>query len=79
MRNGEVAPTKASMIINLFNIENLVLRSRSEFNGFAGKDEERFWSTGVLEYWKKSKPEFQLELVLALLHHSTTPLLQNTI
>ncbi len=56
----------------------LILRGRSEFNGFAGKDEERFWSTGVLEYWKKSKPEFQLELVFALLHHSTTPLLQHT-
>jgi hypothetical protein len=33
----------------LFNIENLVLRARSEFDGFAGKDCELFWSTGVLE------------------------------
>ena len=29
--------------------ENLVFRARSELNGFAGKDCELFWSTGVLE------------------------------
>jgi hypothetical protein len=57
----------------LFNIENQVLRARSEFNGFAGKDCELFWSTGVLECWQKLKPEFQRELVLSLLHHSITP------
>jgi hypothetical protein len=34
---------------HLFNIENLVLRARSEFNGFAGKDCELFCSTGVIE------------------------------
>ena len=45
----------------LFKIENLVLRARSELDGFAGKDCELFWSTGVLECWKKRKPEFQLE------------------
>jgi len=27
----------------LFNISNLVLRVRSEFNGFAGKDGELLW------------------------------------
>jgi hypothetical protein len=30
-------------------LENLVLRARSELRGFAGKDCELFWSTGVLE------------------------------
>jgi hypothetical protein len=29
-------------------LENLVFRARSELNGFAGKDCELFWSTGVL-------------------------------
>jgi len=33
----------------LFKIENLVLRARSEFYGFAGEDCELFWSTEVLE------------------------------
>jgi hypothetical protein len=35
-----------------------------------------FGGTGVLECWKKLKPEFLLEYVLIitpLLHHSTTP------
>jgi hypothetical protein len=35
-----------------------------------------YWNIGVLECWKKLKPEFQLELVLIitpLLHHSITP------
>jgi hypothetical protein len=36
------------LIGNLFNIENLVHRDRSEFNGFAGAGANRF---GVLEYW----------------------------
>jgi hypothetical protein len=31
-----------------FNIENLVLRARSEFNGFAGTGANSF---GVMEYW----------------------------
>jgi hypothetical protein len=35
----------------LLNIENLVLGARSALNGFARKDRELFWSTGVLEYW----------------------------
>jgi hypothetical protein len=29
--------------------ENLVLRAKSELNGFAGKDCELFWSIGVSE------------------------------
>jgi hypothetical protein len=33
-------------------MENLVLRARSEPNGFAAKDNELFWSIGVL---KKAK------------------------
>jgi hypothetical protein len=32
-----------------FEVKNLVLRAKSELNGFAGKDSELFWSTGVLE------------------------------
>ncbi len=32
-----------------------------EFNGFAGKDGELFWSTGVLECWKKLNPNFNFE------------------
>jgi len=31
----------------LFNISNLVLRVRSEFNGFAGKDGELLWRCQV--------------------------------
>jgi hypothetical protein len=33
----------------------------AELNGFAGKDSGPFWSTGVLECWKKLNPDFQLE------------------
>jgi hypothetical protein len=36
-------------MIPLFNIEDLVLWAMSEFNGFAGKDCELFWSTGGIE------------------------------
>jgi hypothetical protein len=46
---------------------------RSELNGFSAKDDERSWSTGVLECWEKPKPKFQLELVFII-----TPLLQQT-
>ena len=35
--------------MRLFHIENLVLSARLAFNDFAGKDCERFWSTGVYE------------------------------
>jgi hypothetical protein len=46
-----------------FNIENLVLRARSEFNGFAGAGANRF---GVLEFWSigvlaKTKARILLE------------------
>ena len=54
----------------LFRLENLVLRTKSELNGFASKECELFWSSGVLEYWKKHMPKFQLELVLPSLHYS---------
>jgi hypothetical protein len=33
---------------HLFNIENLVLGAKSEYNGFAGTGESFF---GVLQYW----------------------------
>jgi hypothetical protein len=39
---------------DLFNIENLVLGARSEFNGFAGTGANSF---GVLEYWSVGKDE----------------------
>jgi hypothetical protein len=47
----------------LFNIENLVLRARSEFNGFVGAGANRF---GVLEFWSigvlaKTKARILLE------------------
>ncbi len=66
------------MVINLFNIENLVLRSRSEFSGFAGKDRALFWSTGVLEYWsvgKSESPNFNLN---ESFHYSITPPLHHS-
>ena len=64
----------------LFNIENLVLGGRSEFNSFAGTSGDLFWSTGVLEYWSvgKTKAHICVELVFSLLHYSTTPSLQQT-
>ncbi|MGD8706116.1 MAG: hypothetical protein PVI84_11420 [Syntrophobacterales bacterium] len=60
---------------------DLNLEARLQFNGFAGKHWEVFWSTGVLEYWsvgKSKSQEFQLGLVFSLLHYSTTPSLQQT-
>ena len=42
-------------------MEKAVLSAKSNLNGFAGKDSNLFWSTGVLECWKKLKSEFQLE------------------
>ena len=64
----------------VFNIENLVLRARSEFNGFAGTGAS---SLGVLEYWSigvlaKRKLTFDLNWSLSFLHYSTTPSLQQT-
>jgi hypothetical protein len=59
-------------------IETLALRARSEFNGFAGKDRELFWSTGVLEHWsvgKSESPNFNLDWSF---HYSTTPSIQQT-
>jgi hypothetical protein len=53
---------KCAIVLNLnLNLGNLILWARSELNGLSGKDSELFWSTGVLECWKKLKPEFQLE------------------
>ncbi len=41
----------------LFNIENLVLGARSEYNGFAGTGASslgvlEYWSIGILEFWQ---------------------------
>jgi hypothetical protein len=48
------------------------------FNGFAGKDCELFWSTGLLQYWSVGKgesPNFNLN---ESFHYSITPPLQQT-
>ena len=66
--------SQPSAINFLINIESLVLRAKQEFNRFVGKDRELFWSTGVLEFWQKRKPEFNLNWSF---HYSiTTPLHQ---
>jgi len=65
------------------NIENLVLRTSSEFNGSAGIECElcwsigvlEYWSTGVLECWQKRKPKFYLNWSS---HYSITPPLLQT-
>jgi hypothetical protein len=57
-------------------VENPVRRDRSELKGFTSKDEERFWSTEVLEYWSvgnNQNPNFTLMQSSSLLHYSTTP------
>jgi len=46
---------------NHYSAGNLIPWVRSKLNGFPGKDRELFWSSGVLECWKKYKLEFQLE------------------
>jgi hypothetical protein len=46
---------------NVFNIENLVLRATSEFNGFAGKHVQPFQGTGVLESMKSQTPNTKLQ------------------
>jgi len=56
----------------------LVLEARSNLNGFSGNDSERYWSTGVLEYWSVGKCEslnFNLSCssITPALHHSITP------
>jgi len=59
-------------------MENLVLRTRSSFNGFASKDGEpvwEYWNTGVLECWKKTNPKFNLNLSF---HYSITPPLHHS-
>ncbi len=59
-------------------IENLILWARSNLNGFAGKDSELFWSTGVLEYWSGGKSQIPRFNLNESFHHSITPLLQQT-
>jgi len=43
----------------MFNIENLVLRVRTEFSGFTGKDYVLYWSTGALQYIKFQAPNYK--------------------
>jgi hypothetical protein len=45
------------LIENLFNIENLVLKTRSAFKGFTGAGANRF---GVLEYWSTGNSKLQI-------------------
>ena len=66
--------------VRLFNIENLVLGARSEFNGFARTGASSFgvleyWSTGVLECWEERKSRFKLNWSF---HYSITPPLQHS-
>ena len=69
-----------SKTLSLGPVSDFALRG-SALNGFAGKDCELFWSTGVLEYWsvgKSESPHFNLNWFFSLLHYSTTPSLQQT-
>jgi hypothetical protein len=59
--------------IDLFNRANLVLGARSKLNGFAGKDCELFWSTGVLEYWSVGKSENPNLNLNESFHYSISP------
>ena len=52
------------------NIETLVLGSRSRFIGFTPKNDQRFWSIGVLECWTKPTLGFKVDKSL---HYSITP------
>jgi hypothetical protein len=56
---------------NYLVLENLVLRARSEFNGFAGKDCELFWSFGVLESMKSQTPSTKLQTNLKFQYQMT--------
>ena len=56
-----------------FEIENLVLRARLEFNGSAGKDCKLFWSIGVLEYWSVGESKSENFKLNESFHYSTTP------
>jgi hypothetical protein len=55
----------------LYSIENLVLRARSECNGFAGKDCELFWSTGVPESMKSQTPSTKQQTNLKFQYQMT--------
>jgi len=60
----------------MYNMANLDLGARPEFNGFAGKDWELFLSTGVLECWQKRKSGISTWIgpfTTPLLHHFITP------
>jgi hypothetical protein len=59
-------------------MQNLVLNARSESSGFAGKDDEFFWSIGVLEYWSASKSEGQNFKLNWFFHYSITPPLHHS-
>jgi hypothetical protein len=59
-----------------FSEGNLFLRARSNFNVFDVKQVQRFWSTGVLEYWKNLNPNIQPK---QFLHFCITALLQLTL
>ena len=57
-------------------VENVVLEAKSNLNDFASKDSERYWSTGVLECWKKQIPRFiynNSPFITPLLHDPITP------
>ena len=73
LRDMELLNLKSS-----FNIENLVLGARSEFNGFAGTSGDLFWSTGVLEYWSVGKSEGQNFNLNWFFHYSITPPLHHS-
>jgi len=49
-----------------------------KFQWFGGEDDERFWSTGVWEYWSIGKAKAPIStwtilFITPLLHHSITP------
>ena len=67
---------KRKMVLpQLSNMENLILRTRSEFNNSVGIECELCWSTGVLECWQKRKPKFYLNWSS---HYSITPPLHHS-
>jgi hypothetical protein len=64
-------------------MRDLILKTRSDFNGFSNNDGELIWSTGVLEYWSVGKSQssifnlsrfFQYSITPALHHSSRLPL-----
>ena len=56
---------------NAENLGNLILRARSDFNGFAGGDCEPFWSTEVLESMKSQTPSTKLQTNLKFQYQMT--------